>query len=60
MDYPEILHESHRHLPFLPVRKDKLLTTLEDKKKLYGAYIIFRTCIKAWLIIKKGTYCYII
>ena len=32
MDYPEILHESHRHLPFLPVRKDKLLTTLEDKK----------------------------
>ena len=30
--YPENLHESHRYLLFLLVRKDKLLTTLKDKQ----------------------------
>ena len=40
--YPENLHESHRYLPFLPVRKDKLLTTLEDKQN----YIVTITTLK--------------
>ena len=32
VNYPKHLHELHRDLPFLPVKKNKLLTTLEDKK----------------------------
>ena len=30
IEYPKNLHDSHRDLPFLPIKKDKLLTTLED------------------------------
>ena len=40
--YPEILHESRRYLPFLPVSKDKLSTTLEDKTN----YIIHITTLQ--------------
>ena len=40
--YSENLHESNRYLPFLPVRQDKLLTTLEDKQN----YIVTITTLK--------------
>ena len=30
--YPKHLKELHRDLPFLPVKENKLLTTLEDEK----------------------------
>ena len=39
---PENLHESHRYLPFLPVAKDKLLTTLDDKRN----YIVTISTLK--------------
>ena len=41
--FPKHLHKLHRDLPFLPVKRNKLLTTLEDKKKLCSTHI----CIKA-------------
>ena len=31
--YPKTLHDHHQDLPFLCERKDKLLTTPEDKEK---------------------------
>ena len=40
--YPENLHESHRYLLFLLVRKDKLLTTLKDKQN----YIVSISTLK--------------
>ena len=33
IDYPKNLHNLHRDLPFLPIKREKLLTALEDKKK---------------------------
>ena len=30
--YPKKLHEAHRDWPFLSIKKEKLLTTLEDKE----------------------------
>ena len=32
INYPKHLHKLHSNLPFLPVKQNKLLTTLEDKK----------------------------
>ena len=32
IEYLKKLHESHRDLPLLPIKKDKLLTTLDDKE----------------------------
>ena len=32
IEYPENLYDAHRDLPFLAIRKDELLTTLEDKE----------------------------
>ena len=31
IEYPKKLHEAHRDLPFLSIKKEKLLTILEDK-----------------------------
>ena len=38
INYPKHLHELHSDLPFLPVKQNKLLTTLEDKK-YYAVHI---------------------
>ena len=40
--YPKELHESHRDLPFLAIRKEKLLTTLENKEK----YVLHMATLK--------------
>ena len=32
IEYPKKLHEAHRDLPFLSIKKEKLITTLEDKE----------------------------
>ena len=40
--YPKELHESHRDLPFLAIRKEKLLTTLENTEK----YVVHMATLK--------------
>ena len=42
IEYPKNLHDSHRDLPFLPIKKVKLLTTLEDKEK----YVVHIAALK--------------
>ena len=42
INYPKELHESHRDLPFLAIRKEKLLTTLENKEK----YVVHMATLK--------------
>ena len=42
IDYPKELHESHRDLPFLAIKKEKLLTTLENKEN----YVVHITALK--------------
>ena len=44
--YPKKLHEKHRDLPFLPIKKDKLLTTLEDKER----YVVHIQALKQALL----------
>ena len=44
--YPKELHESHRDLPFLSIKKEKLLTTLEDKEK----YVVHIAALKQALL----------
>ena len=46
IEYPKNLHESHRVLPFLPIKKEKLLTTFETKEN----YVIH---IHYGLVLKK-------
>ena len=40
--YPKELHEPHRDLPFLAIRKEKLLTTLENTEK----YVVHMATLK--------------
>ena len=40
--YPIHLHGSHSDLPFLPIKQNKLLTTLEDKKQ----YVVHISALK--------------
>ena len=42
INYPKHLHKSHSDLPFLPVKQNKLLTTLEDKKN----YVVHISALK--------------
>ena len=51
--YPEILHKSHRYLPFLLVTKDKLLTTLEDKKNYIVDITTLQQALKHDLSLQK-------
>ena len=51
--YPEFLHESHRYLPFLPVKKDKLLTTLEDKERYIVHMSTLQQALQDNLSLKK-------
>ena len=45
-DYPQELHESHRDLPFLSIKKEKLLTTLENQQK----YVVHIAALKQALL----------
>ena len=59
IDYPKELFNLHKDLPFLPESKkvnkvEKLICGIEDKKKCYS-YKSFKTSIKSWIKIKKGT-----
>ena len=42
INYPKHLHKLHSDLPFLPVKQNKLLTTLEDKKN----YVVHISALK--------------
>ena len=53
MEYSENLHESHRYLPFLPVKKDKLLTTLEDKTNYIVTLSTLKQALDHGLSLKK-------
>ena len=46
IEYPKKLHEAHRDLPFLPIKKNKLLTTLEDKEN----YVVHIATLKQALL----------
>ena len=60
VEYPNILHDLHRDLPFLPERMkiDKcsnLVCNLYDKKNLCCSYKIIKTSLKSWSNIKKSS-----
>ena len=44
--YPKKLHEAHRDWPFLSIKKEKLLTTLEDKE----SYVVHIKALKQALL----------
>ena len=46
INYPKELHESHTDLLFLSIKKEKLLTTLEDKEK----YVVHIAALKQALL----------
>ena len=46
MSIQKKLHEAHRDLPFLPIKKKKLLTTLEDKEN----YLVHIAALKQALL----------
>ena len=52
-EYPKNLHESHRDLPFLPIKKDKLLTTLEDKENYAVHIYALKQALNHGLILRK-------
>ena len=59
VEYPKNLHKLHSDLPFLPERIKinkctKLACTVQERKICYP-YISFKTSIKSWINIKKGT-----
>ena len=53
LEYPKELHEAHRDLPFLPIKKDKLLTTLEDKENYFVHIYALKQTLLHGLILKK-------
>ena len=52
-DYPKELHESHRDLPFLSIKKEKLLNTLEDKEKYVVHIAALKEALRHGLEFKK-------
>ena len=46
IDYPKELHESHKDLPFLSIKKENLLTTLQSKEK----YVVHIATLKQALL----------
>ena len=53
IEYPKNLHESDRDLPFLAIRKDKILTNLEDKES-YAVHIsALKQALNHGLILKE-------
>ena len=60
IEYPKQLFGSHKELPFLPERRklekvEKLVCSIEDKEKCVIHIKSFKTSIKSWIKIKKGT-----
>ena len=58
IEYPEKVALKHEDLASLPERRningvEKLITTLEDKKKICCSFIRFKTTIKLWIKIKR-------
>ena len=60
IEYPEKEALKHEDLASLPERRkindvEKLITTLEDKKKICCSFSSFKTSIKLWIKIKKDS-----
>ena len=59
IEYPKELWHHHKDLAFLPERKklssEKLVTTMEDKKKIRCIHISIKTSTKSHIKIKKDT-----
>ena len=53
IDYPKNLHESHRDLPFLAIKKTKLLTTLEDKENYVAHISALKQALNHDLVFRK-------
>ena len=53
IEYPKNLHESHRGLPFLSIKKVKLLTTLEDKENYVVHIVALKQALNHGLKLKK-------
>ena len=52
-EYPKELHSSHRDLPLLPIKKDKLITSLDDKES-YAVHIqALKQALRHGLELKK-------
>ena len=55
INYPKHFNELHGDLQFLPVKQNKLLTTLEDKKKLRSTHICIKTSTQSRIRTRKST-----
>ena len=60
MEYLKELFNFHKDLPFLTVGKkiekvEKIICSVEDKKKTCYSHKSFKTSIKSWVKTKKGT-----
>ena len=53
IEYSKNLHESHRDLPFLSIKKDKLLATLENKENYVVHITALKQALNHGLIFKK-------
>jgi len=53
VSYPRELHETHKDLPFLPVRANKLLATLYDKSHYVVHYVTLKQAVENGLIVTK-------
>ena len=59
VEYPKNLFSSHKDLAYLPERKqlrkvEKLVCSVEDKKKICRSPKNFKRSIKSWINTKKG------
>ena len=52
-EYPKELHSSHRDLPLLPIKKDKLITTLDDKESYVVHIQALKQALRHGLELKK-------
>ena len=52
-EYPKELHSSHRDLPLLPIKQDKLLTTLDDKESYVVHIQALKQALRHGLELKK-------
>jgi hypothetical protein len=51
ISYPRELHEQHKDLPFLPVRTNKLLATLNDKSHYVVHYVALKQAVAHGLVV---------
>ena len=52
-EYPKELHSSYRDLPLLPIKKDKLITTLDDKESYVVHIQALKQALRHGLELKK-------